>query len=422
MAFEWYAADDSTPAGTANDLTTSAGTASAAVELHAWLNKGSSVGSAETRHLTVYVEDPDSPGTYKTSGLDILDRREFEIRIIGSQNPDGVPGFSVATTAWTPVGTYRPFPAVTWYPNCCVEYEVRVNPSYEGGASSPATFYVKAVPGTPTPSLSIPDNVEVTGTVDTGGERITGLPLFYVTTDATDAASVGSLRGAPVKFPARLMADAEVTWTDIVTNGDFASVLTPWTGTNWAQSAGTALHTAGATAALTQDVTIVSGVRYKVTVTVTGAAGTVTPSIGAVAGTVIAAGAGTVERIIVADDSGTLALAFTPSSDFDGALDDVVVTATLFGLPTIDGVATAANESVVLPLQTDPAENGKWRVSDVAPWVRHPDCLNSYYLFSGAQIYIREGTANAKSVWHQTAVISDIETSAQSWEMAYQLP
>jgi len=260
------------------------------------------------------------------------------------------------------------------------------------------------------------------GTLDTTGERITGLPLLYVTTDATDAASVGSLRGAPVKFPARLMADAEVTWDDIVSNGTFTTDLTDWSGTNWAHSSGTALHTAGATDALTQDVTIVSGVRYKVSVAVTGAAGDVTPSIGAVAGTAIAAGAGAVEQIIVADDSGTLALAFTPSSDFDGALDDVVVTATLFGLPTIDGVATAANDSVVLPLQTDPAECGKWRVSDVAPWTRHPDCLTHYYLFQGAEIYIREGTANAKSKWHQTAVISDIETSAQTWEMAYQLP
>jgi len=414
MAFEWFASDDSTPAGTANDLTTSAGSASAVVELHAWLNKGSSVGSPETRHLTVYVEDPAAPGTYKTSGLDILDRREFEIRIIGSQNPDGVPGFSVATTAWIPVGSFRPFPAVTWYPNCCVEYEVRVNPSYEGGASSPATYYVKAVPGTPVPSLSIPDNVEVTGTVDTGGERITGLPLFYVTTDATDAASVGSLRGAPVKFPARLIADPPITWTDIVTNGDFATVLTPWTGTNWAQSAGAALHTAGATDPLTQDVTIVNGVRYKVTFDVGGTTGTVTPSIGAVDGTAEAAGAGTVSQIIVAGASGTLALAFTPSSDFDGDLDNISCTATLFGLPTIDGVTPDAGDAVVL-IGQDLGENGKWRVSDVAPWTRHPDCLNAYYLFAGAMVWIREGTSAAGSLWAQTEVISDIETSAQTW-------
>lgn len=423
MAFAWYESDDATPAGTAYTLSTSAGAPSSAIELHAWLNKGSSVGTAETRFLRVYVEDPSSPGTYKTSGLDCLDRREFEVRIIGSQNPDVVPGFSVSTTAWTPIGTNRGFQFPAIYPNCCIEIEVRINPTTEGGSSSPATFYIKAVQGTvPAGLVSIPDDVTVDGVLDTGGERITGLPLFYVTTDAEDAASVGSVRGTPVKFPARLMADAEVTWDDVVTNGDFATVLTPWTGTNWAQAAGAALHTAGATAALTQDVTIVSGVRYKVTVTVTGAAGTVTPSIGAVAGTPIAAGAGAVTQVIVAGASGTLPLAFTPTSDFDGDLDDISCLATLFGLPTIDGLATAANESVVLPLQSDPAENGKWRVSDTVPWVRHPDCLNHYYLFQGAEIYIREGTANAKSKWHQTAVISDIETSVQTWELAYQIP
>lgn len=419
MAWDWYESDDATAAGTSYALTTVAGTASAAIELHAWLNKGSSVGSAETRYLRLSVEDS---GTWKTSGLDTLDRREFEIRIIGSQNPDSNPSFVCPTTAWTAVGTRKTFQLPALYPNCCIEIEVRVNPGLEGGSSSPITFRIQAVQGTGDIPISIPDDVSVDGDLDMGGHSIKNIPLFYVTTDEGDAASVGSLRGAPVKFPARLMADAEVTWDDVVSNGTFTTDLTGWTGTSWAHSSDTALHTAGDTDALTQDVTIVSGVRYKLTVTVTGSAGTVTPSIGAVAGTAIAAGAGTVEQIIVAGASGTLALAFTPTTDFDGALDDVICTATLFGLPTIDGVATAAGDAVVLPLQTDYAERGKWRVSDVAPWVRHPDCMDSYYLFQGAEIFIKEGTANAKSKWHQTAVISDIETSEQVWELAYQIP
>ncbi len=422
MAFAWYESDDSTPAGTAYTLSTSAGTASTAIELHAWLNKGSSVGTAETRFLRVYVEDPASPGTYKTSGLDCLDRREFEVRIVGSQNPDVVPGFVVSTTAWTPIGTDRGFQLPPIYPNCAIEIEVRINPTTEGGSSSPATFYIKAVQGnTPAGMVSIPNDVTVDGTLDMGTERITGLPIPTTASDGTDAVPVTYVRQLPYKSPCRLCADAEVAW-DEIDSSPFASDLEGWAGTNWAWDTGTALHTAGATAALSKSMTIVSGVRYKIALDVGGAAGTVTPSIGAVAGTAIAAGAGGVVQTIVAAASGTIAVAFTPTSDYDGALDNVVVTATLYGAAAVDSVTVVTNDRILLPLQSDPAENGKWIASTTGPWTRHPDCASAYYLYNGCLVWVREGTVNAKSLWVQSEDIADIETDAQTWSLVYQIP
>lgn len=209
MAFDWYESDDATPAGTSYTLTTTAGTASAALELHAWLNKGSSVGDPETRYLRLYVEDG---GVWKTSGLDTLDRREFEIRIVGSQNPDVVAEFVCPTTAWMPVGTRRTFQFPTIYPNCCIEIEVRVNPGLEGGQSSPVTFSIEAVTGTGEIPVSIPTDVSVDGTLDMGGERLTGLPLASVY-DVTDAASVRWVMARPGKGFCQAAATSDVTLT-----------------------------------------------------------------------------------------------------------------------------------------------------------------------------------------------------------------
>ena len=111
--------------------------------------------------------------------------------------------------------------------------------------------------------------------------------------------------------------------SDLITNGDFATVLTPWTGTNWAQAAAKALHTAGATAALSQDLTLVSGTTYQIIFTVSGrTAGTITPALGAVNGTAVSAD-GTYCQYITAAASGTVAITFTPTSAFDGNLDDI---------------------------------------------------------------------------------------------------
>lgn len=423
MAFEWYEADDLTLAGTDLDLSTAAGTASAAVELHGWLNKGSSVGSPETRFLRVEVEDPDSPGTWRSSGLDTLDRREFEYRVVGSQNPDLVPGFSVSTTAWRALGTRRTSDPFTWYPNCAIEFEFRVNPTIEGGSSSPATYRVRAVQGTTGDvPISIPTDVTVDGTLDMGGQRITDLPLVTVTTDATDAATVGALRSSNSKPSVRVIVTDSDSWTDIVTNGTFTTDLTGWTGTNWAQSAGTALHTVGSTAALTQSLTIVDGLTYRVRFTVSGrTAGDVTPGIGSVTVSAVSAD-GVSEQFVVPGAGGTLDLKFIPSSDFDGALDSITVEPLLYGLITADGQTLVADDRVLVYLVGAPPLSGKWIVKNAAPWERHPDSLDHYYLNAGAEVFVREGTTNAKSVWIQTLALTDITTSPQEWILEWQAP
>ena len=84
-------------------------------------------------------------------------------------------------------------------------------------------------------------------------------------------------------------------------------------------------------------------------------------------------------------------------------------------LPTIDDVTLSEGDRVLLTGQTDPEDNGKW-IAYAAGWERHPDSLAAYYLTAGAMVFVREGTANAKTLWIQVNNISDINTDAQEWQ------
>jgi len=111
-----------------------------------------------------------------------------------------------------------------------------------------------------------------------------------------------------------------------VTNGDFTTDLTGWTnGGNWAQSAGTALHTAGSVATLSQDVTVVATNAYLIAFDVIGrTAGTVRMSVGGALDTFfIDQDITTYTKVLYATTTG--ALTFEPTTDFDGALDNVSV-------------------------------------------------------------------------------------------------
>jgi len=129
---------------------------------------------------------------------------------------------------------------------------------------------------------------------------------------------------------------------NIEENGVFTTNLTPWTGTNWAWQTsgvpdhpeyGRALHTAGSTAALTMAAaTEAAGVAFTLHYTVVGgSAGTITPSFGGVTMTTKPFGSATYSES--GWTTSTAVLAFTPSSDFDGALDNV----TLYVHPTDHG-------------------------------------------------------------------------------------
>lgn len=166
----------------------------------------------------------------------------------------------------------------------------------------------------PTPAVPV-------AAIGTAG-LITGAVAYKVAKRRKD----GSLTAASAACtPVDATADkVNVRWDVVVTNPNFTTVLTGWTGTGWAQSAGTALHSAGSTDALTQSLTL-EAKTYLITVTVSGrSAGSVTPGLGAVNGTAIVLD-GTYSQLITVAVAGAVALNFTPTTDFDGAIDTVLV-------------------------------------------------------------------------------------------------
>ena len=120
-------------------------------------------------------------------------------------------------------------------------------------------------------------------------------------------------------------SDGETLDVNELTNGEFTSDLSSWSGANWAWSAGTALHTAGSTAGLAQSTLDLPADNWRVTYDITGrTAGTVTPLLGIVAGTTESSNA-THTEVIVTTISSTTTFQLSPSSDFDGAIDNVKV-------------------------------------------------------------------------------------------------
>ncbi len=117
-----------------------------------------------------------------------------------------------------------------------------------------------------------------------------------------------------------------------VTNGDFTGSATGWTLTaGWAYGSNAVAHTAGTTTLTQSSMNVTIGGVYTVTYTITGmSAGTVTVSIGGAAGTARSAN-GTYIQALTATTTGTLT--FTPTTTFNGTIDDVHVGVTLSFLP-----------------------------------------------------------------------------------------
>jgi hypothetical protein len=134
-------------------------------------------------------------------------------------------------------------------------------------------------------------------------------------------------------------AAATTLSTDLTTNGRFTVDLSSWSGTNWAWEAGNdgqASHTAGSTAALTQNITVVNGTTYQVEVSITGrTVGSVAVSIGSVyiydySSTFSLTQNTTYKRTLVAPGTGSQPLNITPTADFDGAITSISVRAVSF--------------------------------------------------------------------------------------------
>lgn len=132
--------------------------------------------------------------------------------------------------------------------------------------------------------------------------------------------------------------DSAAHMPDVVTNGAFGAD-TDWTkGTGWTIAAGVADcdGTQVAASELSQTPTLVDGVTYKLTFTMTRSAGSVTPSVGGTAGTERSSAATFAEDIVA---GATDTLSFSASEDFVGTIDDVLLTP-LTGTGTITGTVT----------------------------------------------------------------------------------
>lgn len=115
---------------------------------------------------------------------------------------------------------------------------------------------------------------------------------------------------------------ADHTQSELISNGDFSSGSTGWTATGWAVTT-LATHNTGNTTPLKQSFTGVVGTTYSVVFTTSGrTAGSVTPYLGAQAGTAVTTNETITESISILSIA---ELAFVPTSDFDGAIDDVSV-------------------------------------------------------------------------------------------------
>lgn len=126
--------------------------------------------------------------------------------------------------------------------------------------------------------------------------------------------------------------------SNLVSNGDFSGGTTGWTfGANWAVSGGGAQHTPGSTDPITQSITLGALPAFPQTlftwyqITTSGATtGTITVNIGGTNGVAYAVNAVITDTMTLAV-SGAQTLTITPSSNFDGTIDDIKVHQTLNG-------------------------------------------------------------------------------------------
>ena len=165
--------------------------------------------------------------------------------------------------------------------------------------------------------------------------------------DSTDMVYDGDKLGLGVTPTEKLHVEGntrieQIAGPELVTNGTFTGSATGWTlGTGWAYNSNDVAHTAGNTAAMSQTVTIVAGQSYRVQVTqVSGTAGTLTVAVGGDSSTLSGGdGATTMDEIF--DAVSTASLTLTPTTGYDGVIDNVTITrASTGGLIFEDDVRT----------------------------------------------------------------------------------
>ena len=172
-----------------------------------------------------------------------------------------------------------------------------------------------------------------------------GYAAITISVSATDAPSQIQIYRVPagdpldrdthaVGSPVLVAAGSTVSYTDgdgtrfnLISNGTFATSA-DWTeGDGWAIAGGRAEHTPGAAGPLSQALTLEAGTSYRVAFTVSEyLAGSVTPSL---SGGTTASGSAVIADGLVLDRitalSGNTEFALDAASDFDGAIEDLVL-------------------------------------------------------------------------------------------------
>lgn len=86
---------------------------------------------------------------------------------------------------------------------------------------------------------------------------------------------------------------------------------------------------------------------------------------------------------------------------------------TLSGTQTIDSVSVVAGDRVLVKNQSSAGTNGIY-VAAAGAWARSADA-NSAAEVTNATVMVNSGTTNAGTVWTQTATITTIGTTSQTW-------
>ena len=132
-----------------------------------------------------------------------------------------------------------------------------------------------------------------------------------------------------------------VLGADFITNGDFATDLTGWSGTNWTWNSGTAKHSSGTTALTQAAATVVVGTVYKLTFDlIFSGTGSITPSCGGMNGLAHVASATGIVWYFTA--TATTALSFIPTTGNTSAIDNVKLQAISHGTLTVGDYITGA--------------------------------------------------------------------------------
>lgn len=120
---EFYNSADSATVSSISFSDIVPGTPTAATEIHIWNDKGGSVSADDAQNLQMYVLGRFPGDTdYQGEGLELLDFRSIECRVIGVQ------GTAVLVlTEWTPLGAGTSLPLVDLPSDSAIEVEFRVN-------------------------------------------------------------------------------------------------------------------------------------------------------------------------------------------------------------------------------------------------------------------------------------------------------